>query len=44
MNFGIEYADVAVVTLGYPAHEARHPGQRVPGTSWEGRTVKGVTY
>jgi len=42
---GIEYADVAVVTLGYPAHEARHlrgSGFLVPPV--EGRTVKGVTY
>ncbi len=42
---GIEYADVAVVTLGYPAHEARHlrgSGFLVPPV--EGRAVKGVTY
>lgn len=41
----IEYADVAVVTLGYPAHEARHlhgSGFLVPPA--EGRSVKGVTY
>lgn len=42
---GIEYADVAVVTLGYAANEARHlsgSGFLVPPV--EGRAVKGVTY
>lgn len=41
----IEYADVAVVTLGYPASEARllhGSGFLVPPV--EGRSVKGVTY
>lgn len=41
----IDYADVAVVTLGYPAHEARHlvgSGFLVPPV--EGKSVKGVTY
>lgn len=41
----IEYADVAVVTLGYPADRARHlygSGFLVPPV--EGFTVKGVTY
>jgi oxygen-dependent protoporphyrinogen oxidase len=41
----IEYADVAVVTLGYPADQARHlrgSGFLVPPV--EGLTVKGVTY
>jgi oxygen-dependent protoporphyrinogen oxidase len=41
----IQYADVAVITLGYPAHEARHlrgSGFLVPGV--EGFAVKGVTY
>jgi oxygen-dependent protoporphyrinogen oxidase len=41
----IEYADVVVVTLGYPGHEARHlsgSGFLVPPV--EGRIVKGVTY
>lgn len=41
----IEYADVAIVTLGYPAQEARGlqgSGFLVPPV--EGFTVKGVTY
>ncbi len=41
----IEYADVAVVTLGYPAAEARllhGSGFLVPPV--EGRSIKGVTY
>lgn len=41
----IEYADVAVVTLGYPADRARYlqgSGFLVPPV--EGFTVKGVTY
>ena len=41
----IEYADVAVVTLGYPADQARHlrgSGFLVPPV--EGLTVKGVTH
>jgi len=42
---GIEYADTAVVTLGYPASEARllhGSGFLVPPV--EGRAVKGVTF
>lgn len=42
---GIEYADVAVVTLGYPANEARllhGSGFLVPPV--EGRAIKAVTY
>jgi oxygen-dependent protoporphyrinogen oxidase len=42
---GIEYADVAVLSFGYPADRARHlrgSGFLVPPI--EGFTVKGVTY
>ena len=42
---GVEYADVAVITLGYPAHHSRGlqgSGFLVPPV--EGRVVKGVTY